>query len=68
MDSSAYLRTQGDSSNENNAATAEMGRYNSANTLNCVAWTQDNSSGYTYSAAGLSQLQCSTSHALACCD
>jgi hypothetical protein len=68
IDSSAYLRTQGDSFSENYAATAEMGRYTAPNTLNCVAWTQTNSSGYSYSANGLSQVQCTTSHALACCD
>lgn len=70
IDSSAYLRTQGDSFPDNYAATAEMGRYAAANQLNCTAWTQAGigALGYSYSASGLAQGQCSVAHALACCD
>ncbi|MBA3452697.1 MAG: hypothetical protein H0T42_06380 [Deltaproteobacteria bacterium] len=68
IESSAYLRTQGDSYPENNIATAEMGRYTGATQLNCSAWTQSTTLGYRLSVNGLSQGQCTASHALACCD
>ena len=68
IDSSAYLRTQGDSSPENYSTSAEMGRYAGASQLNCTAWTQSASLGYSYAATGLVQGQCTVPHALACCD
>ena len=68
MDSSLFLRQQGDSISNNDAATARMGlaAYGSQN--NCSAWTQTSSLGYFYSAAGMTQASCTVPHALACCE
>ncbi|MBL0220883.1 MAG: hypothetical protein IPQ07_44310 [Myxococcales bacterium] len=68
IDSSAYLRTQGDAFPENNAATGEMGRYAGGSQLNCSAWTQSASLGYSLTGSGMAQGQCSVAHALACCE
>lgn len=68
MDSSVYLRQQGDSIAENNVATHQMGLAAYASQLNCSAWTQTSSFGYSYSAAGMSQGNCTASRPLACCE
>lgn len=68
MDSSVYLRQQGDSIAENNVATRDMGLAAYASQINCTAWTQTTGFGYSYSAAGMTQVNCTASRSLACCE
>jgi hypothetical protein len=70
MDSSVHLRSQGDSYPDNAVAVGDMGRYAAGSQINCTAWTQSGASsfGYVMQPSGMTQVLCSTTHALACCD
>jgi hypothetical protein len=68
IDSSAFTVESGsDTEVSNFAGDIRLGRYLGGNTLNCGGWTANGNVGYVMDVSGVTQAQCSTSHALACC-
>jgi len=68
IDRSAHLRTQGDAIPINEVASPLMGRYAGASGSNCSGWSTGGTLGYTITTLGMSQVQCNTTHPIACCE
>lgn len=68
IDSSGFTVESGsDGEVSNSVGDVRMGRYLGANTLNCTAWTSGGTIGYALGLTGVTQTQCTTPKALACC-